>query len=66
MIITGDSAKGWCAVRLDTFEQVNQGPLLEANDESGSIRWIDKQGREHGLVLGSNAIRILPRSRYGR
>ena len=66
MQVLGEAAKGWIAVRLDTFEQVNTGPLVEADDYLGIVRWLDRTGAVRSEMLGAQAIRILRRSSYGR
>ena len=66
MQVLGEAAKDWIAVRLDTFEQVNQGPLVEADDYLGTVKWLDRTGAVRSEMLGSHAIKILRRSSYGR
>ena len=66
MQVLGEAAREWIAVRLDTFEQVNTGPLVEADDYLGTVKWLDRTGVTRSEMLGSHAIRLLRRSSYGR
>jgi len=66
MRVEGASAKGWAAVRLDTLEEVNQGDLLLADSETGSVEWLDRTGSKCTSSLGPGAVRIVRRSTYGR
>jgi len=66
MRITGEIARQWTAVRLDSFEQVNSGTLTTVDDESGYVEWIDSVGRGHSVSLGPQAIRIVRKSSYER
>lgn len=66
MIISGDEANRFDAIRLDTFEPANQGCLIEANEETGFLRWKDTQGATHALTLGQSAIKIMKKLPRGR
>lgn len=66
MRITGEIARQWSAVRLDSFEQVNSGTLTTADDESGYVEWVDRIGGSHSVSLGPQAIRIIRKSPYAR
>lgn len=59
MRIEGEAAKGRCAVRLDSFMNVNQGELLLADEDTGEVKWKDRAGVETSVTLGPHAIRIL-------
>lgn len=63
MNVSGDDAKRFNAVRLDSFANVNEGELLEANELSGVVRWKDKAGEEKSVALGEHRIKIIPRAR---
>lgn len=60
MNISGDDAKLYRAVRLDSFENANKGELIEANEDTGFVSYKDKTGATVTLTLGQHAIRILP------
>jgi hypothetical protein len=66
MQISGGGARDWCAVRLDSMEQVNKGELTSADDESGKVEWRDKTGNARSITLGPHAIRLTRSYRYGR
>ncbi len=61
MIVSGDAAASFNAVRLDSFENANRGVLVSANDETGEVVYKDATGEEKKLMLGDHAIKILPR-----
>lgn len=63
MTVSGDDAKGFNAVRLDSYANVNTGELVEANDATGLVRWKDKAGVVKSITLGEHAIRIMARAR---
>jgi hypothetical protein len=62
-IVSGENAKGYNAVRLDNFENANRGELIEANDETGLVKYKDAAGTEKSITLGDHAIRIMPKGR---
>lgn len=66
MIVTGDAAKKFDAIRLDSFEPVNKGELLEANEETGMVRWNGHGGGQNSVTLGPKSIKIMAKSSYGR
>lgn len=37
MIVSGDEAKNFNAVRLDNFQNANRGPLVEADSATGRV-----------------------------
>lgn len=63
MNVSGDEAKRFNAVRLDSYACVNTGELIAADEQTGAVRWKDKTGTEQSVTLGSHAIRITPRAR---
>ena len=58
MQVSGDAAKEYYAVRLDSFATVNAGLLLFADDQTGEVRWTDKSGEAKSLTLGPHMISI--------
>lgn len=63
MLVDGENAKLYDAVRLDDFTAVNKGPLISANEETGSVVFIDSAGNHVGASMGPGTIRIVRRSR---
>lgn len=63
MNVSGEDAARFNAVRLDSFLNVNDGELVEADEQSGLVRWKDKAGEVKEKTLGSHAIKITPRAR---
>lgn len=63
MIVSGEEAARFNAVRLDSFACVNDGVLVEADDVSGLVKWRDKSGEVKSATLGDHQIRIVPRAR---
>lgn len=61
MNISGDDAKNYRAVRLDSLENANKGELVSADDETGLVVYKDKTGEEVRLPLPAHSIRILPK-----
>ena len=61
MNVSGDEAKGYRAVRLDSLENANNGELVSADDETGLVVYKDKTGEEVRLPLPAHSIRILPK-----
>lgn len=61
MNVSGDEAKGYRAVRLDSLENANKGELVSADDETGLVVYKDKTGEEVRLPLPAHSIRILPK-----
>lgn len=61
MNISGEEAKLYDAIRLDSFARVNQGMLIEADDATGMVAWIDKTGERKEARLGDHAIRLVRR-----
>ena len=63
MNVSGEDAKRFNAVRLDSYANVNEGELVEADEQTGHVRWTDKAGEVKSRTLGDHAIRIIPRAR---
>lgn len=63
MNVSGDDAKNYRAVRLDSFENANKGELVEADDLTGKVVYRDTPDSTKTIVLGDHAIKILPRGR---
>lgn len=61
MKIEGPEAAGFIAVSLSSFEQVNRGTLLMADDESGTVVYQDTPESQKTVTLGQHAIRIIPK-----
>lgn len=66
MNVSGTDAAGYDAISLSSFEAVNKGTLLEADDTTGVVRFQPKVGDPVTVTLGAHSIRIIPRSSYGR
>lgn len=66
MNVSGEEALRYDAVRLDSFEVVNKGQLIEADDMTGLVKWRDSTGEEKSVTLGQHAIRITYRSTFRR
>ena len=62
MIVSGDAAAAYVAVRLDNFENANKGPLIYADDTTGDVTYLDPTGEQKKLALSTHAIRILHRT----
>lgn len=62
-VVSGEEAARCNAVRLDSFLNVNDGELVEADDVSGLVRWRDRAGEVRETTLGAGAIRITRRGR---
>ena len=46
MIVAGDEAKKYDAVRLDSYNTVNDpGTLIFADDALGVVKWVDRVGQ---------------------
>ena len=61
MTVSGEEAKLYNAVRLDSFLNVNQGILVSANEATGEVAWTDKAGETKIVTLGDHAIRLVRR-----
>ena len=63
MIVSGEEAALYNAVRLDSCMNANLGPLVMADDVTGEVEYRDATGETKKLVLGQHAIMILRRGR---
>lgn len=61
MKIEGETAAGYIAISLSSFEQINRGVLVSADDETGTVVYKDVTGEDKTVTLGQHAIRILPK-----
>lgn len=61
MNISGEDAARYNAVRLDSCENVNKGPLVSADDVTGTVVYRDAAGEPKTVVLGDHAIRLVRR-----
>ena len=59
-IVSGEAAAQYDAIRLDSMEPANTGPLISADEATGQVEWKDKTDTP---MSGTNAIRIVRRSR---
>lgn len=66
MKVEGDAAKGYQAVRKDSFMNAHQGELVMADDQTGEVRWKDKAGVLRDITLGPHMISIVPLTPYRR
>ncbi len=60
MNIAGEDAANYRAVRLDSFEDINKGILIEADEVTGKVVYKDTPESQKTVVLGDHAIKILP------
>jgi hypothetical protein len=64
MKVSGEEAKSYDAVRLDTYMSVNgRGYLIEADEITGNVIYKDTPDTQKTIVLGMNAIKIVLRKR---
>jgi len=54
------------AVSLSSMEQINRGTLISADEDSGVVVYENVPGSRKTVTLGQHAIKIIPRSKYGR
>ncbi len=62
MNVSGEDAHLYRAVRRDTFDDVNKGPLVSADEDTGRVVWtiqLDGQPERREIMLGHDAIRII-------
>mgnify|MGYP001577531926 CR=1 FL=1 len=52
-------ARAAAIAEIDEAELVVR--LIEAADQTGVVRWLDKTGTEKRVELGSHLVRIMPR-----
>ena len=63
MTVTGEEAARFNAVRLDSFSNVNDGELVEADTLTGKVAWKDKAGVLKTVTLGDHCITLVTRTR---
>lgn len=63
MIVSGEEAKRFDAVSLSSFESVNRGELVSADDTTGVVQYRDTPESIKTVTLGDHAIRIVRRGR---
>ncbi len=63
MNVSGEEAKLYDAVRLDSCLNANKGELISADDITGAVTYKDVTGEEKSITLGQHAIKILPKKR---
>ena len=63
MTVTGEEAARFNAVRLDSFSNVNDGELVEADTLTGRVAWKDNAGVLKTITLGDHRIMLVPRAR---
>ncbi len=61
MVISGYNAAQYDAIRFDSFERVNKGILVRADDVAGHVIWLDATGKQKEIMLGLHAIKLLKR-----
>ncbi len=59
MRLVGDDASPFNAVRRDSLENVNKGPLVLVDDQTGEVAWTDKTGEVKTVTLTSVPIAIV-------
>jgi len=62
MNVSGEDAKLWRAVRLDSFETINKGELVSADSDTGNVVWtvqLDGQQERKEITLGRDMVRIV-------
>ena len=66
MRVSGEEAMRYQAVRKDTLETVNRGPLIMADEETGRVEWRTRAGETSAITLGPQSIKLMTAYRYGR
>lgn len=59
MTVTGEAAKAFNAVRLDSLATINLGPLVEADEDTGRVAWKDKADQLQIVTLGPRLVKII-------
>jgi hypothetical protein len=62
MIVSGEAAKNFRVVRLDSMEDAFKGELVSADDVTGEVIYHDTPETTKTLSLGSGAIVILSKT----
>ena len=63
MQVSGEAAAAWNAVRLDSFETINKGPLVSADTDTGAVSWKDKTGTTQTVTLGPHVVKLVSAKR---
>lgn len=63
MTVSGEAALVYDAVRLDSCENANRGPLLSADTDTGVVVYKDVTGEEKRIELGPHAIHLVRKGR---
>lgn len=64
MKVSGEEARSFDAIRLDTFQSVNgKGDLVEADDVTGTVTYKDTPDSQKTITFGMGAIKIMPKGR---
>jgi hypothetical protein len=61
MQISGESAKNYNAVRLDSLANANLGELVRADEDTGTVVYKDRTGAEVTLGFGAHVIKLVRR-----
>ena len=59
MNVSGEEAALYDAIRLDSLESANKGPLVSADDVTGTAVYHDTPETTKTLELGAHALRIV-------
>ncbi len=59
-MVSGDEAKNFRAVRLDSYEDANKGELVSADDQTGVVVYRDTPESTKTITL-TCGLRILPK-----
>lgn len=59
MRVEGEAASAWSAVRLDSLQSIEGGPLVMADSDTGEVSWKDRAGELRQVRLGPRAIRLI-------
>jgi hypothetical protein len=63
MNVSGSDAKLYDAVRLDSMERANRGPLVSADEVTGVVVFYDTPESTKTITLGEHAIKIVRAAR---
>ena len=63
MRIAGTDAARYDAVDRDSYETINKGVLVEADEDTGHVAWNDKTGVLQTVTLGMHRVKLIPRGR---
>lgn len=59
--VSGEDAKRYNVVRLDSMATVNRGPLVSADTQTGKVSWMDKTDTVQVTTLLPQNLRIVPK-----